>query len=120
MPGEEKPKPKPSLQAVKDGMKIVTTLYTEERKPGVAKAWFKTFYTFCKNVVKDPKEEKFRTINLSNDKVKEKIGKISGGLAMLKGVGFYENDEGNLYLSDEHLDVDLLKEAWELVEMKMK
>ena len=101
-------------------MKIVSTLYTEERKPGVAKACFKTFYTFCKNVVKDPKDDKFRTINLSNEKVKEKIGKISGGLAMLKGVGFYENEEGNLYLADEYLDVDLLQEAWEIAEMKFK
>lgn len=96
---------------MKEGIKIVTTLYTEERKPGVAKTCFKTFHTFCKNVVKDPKEEKFRTINLANEKVRDKIGKISGGLAMLKGVGFYENDEGNLYLADDYLDVDLLKEA---------
>jgi len=70
-------------------------------------------------VLKDPKEEKFRTINLGNEKVQAKIGKISGGLSMLKGVGFYENDEGNLYLSDEDLDLDLLKKAMEFIEPKM-
>jgi hypothetical protein len=99
-------------------MKIVNTLYTEDRKPGVAKACFKTFYTFCKNVLKDPKEPKFRTVNLGNEKVQAKIGKISGGIAMLKGVGFFPNDEGNLFMEEEDIDLDLLKQAMELVELK--
>lgn len=100
-------------------MKIVTTLYTEDRRPGVAKTWFKTFHTFCKNVLKDPSEPKFRTINLSNEKVQEKIAKISGGLAMLKGVGFHDNEDGNLFMEEDEIDKDLLKQAMELVEMKI-
>ncbi|CAI2373716.1 unnamed protein product [Moneuplotes crassus] len=120
VPGETtKIKKKPSLQAVKDAAKIVMTLYTEDRRPGVAKTCFKTFYTLCKNVLKDTDNQKFRIVNLANEKIAARIGKISGGLGMLKGVGFYENDEGNLELMDEHLDPDLLKEAMELVELKM-
>ena len=100
-------------------MKIVTTVYTEDRRPGVAKTCFKTFYTFVKNVLKDPSNEKFRSINLANEKVQARIGKISGGLGMLKGVGFYEGDDGNMHLEDEFLDQDLLKQAMELVELKI-
>lgn len=120
VPGEEvKVKKKPSIQAVKDGMKIVNTLYTEERRPGVAKTCFKTFHTFCKNIHKDPTQDKFRAINLGNEKVAARIGKISGGIAMLKGVGFSETDDGNLFMEEEDVDIDLLKQAIDLVEMKM-
>jgi len=38
VPGEEKARKKPTIEAVKEGAKIVATLYTEERRPGVAKA----------------------------------------------------------------------------------
>lgn len=81
---------------MKEAAKIVTTLYTEDRRPGVAKTCFKTFHTFCKNILKDPSECKFRTINLGNEKVAARIGKISGGIGMLKGVGFQENEEGRI------------------------
>jgi hypothetical protein len=100
-------------------MKIVTTLYTEDRRPGVAKTCFKTFQTFCKNVLKDVTEPKFRTVKLSNEKVQIKIAKISGGIGMLKGVGFYENEEGNLFMEEEDVDKELLEQAIELVEMKI-
>lgn len=119
VPGEDvKVKKKPSIQAVKDGMKIVQTLYTEDRRPGVAKTCFKTFHTFCKNIIKDPEEEKYRTINLSNANVAARIGKISGGIAMLKGIGFQDNDEGNLFMEREDVDEALLKEAMEITELK--
>lgn len=100
-------------------MKIVTTLYTEDRRPGVAKDCFKVFHTFCKNVLKDPSNEKFRVVNLGNEKVQAKIGKISGGLGMLKGVGFFENDDGNLFMAEEDIDQDLIKQAMEIAELKM-
>ena len=119
VPGEEVVvRPKPSIEQVKEGIKIVNTLYTEERSPGVAKTLFKTFHTFCKNVVKNPKEDKFRSINLGNEKVQQRIAKKSGGLKMLKGVGFNEDDEGNLYLADDDLDLDLIEKAMELVALK--
>ncbi len=107
------------MTAVKDAAKIVMTLYTEDRRPGVAKTCFKTFHTLCKNVLKDVTNHKFRMVNLANEKIQSRIGKISGGLGMLKGVGFYENDEGNLERADEQLNEDLLKEAMEFVELKM-
>lgn len=111
-------KVKPSIDQVKEGIKIVNTLYTEERSPGVAKMLFKTFHTFCKNVAKSPDDEKFRVINLSNDKVQDRIAKKSGGLKMLKGVGFTDSDDGNLFMKDEDLDLDLINKAMELVALK--
>lgn len=38
---------------------------------------------------------------------------------MLKGVGFHDNDEGNLFMEEDEIDKDLLKQAMELVEMKI-
>jgi hypothetical protein len=52
---------------VKHGLKTVRTLYTEDRNPGVAKLCFKTISIYLGNVIKDPNEEKFKKINLTND-----------------------------------------------------
>jgi hypothetical protein len=38
---------------------------------------------------------------------------------MLKGVGFYENDEGNLFMADHDVDQDLIKQCMEFAEGKM-
>lgn len=67
-PLQEQPKPTgpQGIELVKHGLKTVRTLYTEERQPGVAKTCFKTCHVYLTNVIKDPTEEKFKRINLSN------------------------------------------------------
>ena len=65
---ETKPKLTP-MEQLKHSIKTVNTLYTQDTNPGVAKTCFKTFVTFCKNVLKDPSEPKFRKINLDNENV---------------------------------------------------
>ena len=52
---------------IKHGIKMVRTLYTEDRNPGVAKTCFKTCNVYIKNVLKDTQEEKYRKINLNNE-----------------------------------------------------
>ena len=81
------------------------TLYTEIRAPGVAKTCLKTCATFLGNVIKDQSNEKFRRINLDNNAVKERVVRVNGGLAILKGVGFTQATDGTNYL--ELKDVDL-------------
>jgi hypothetical protein len=44
----------PPIDTIKHGIKIVTTLYTENRQPGVAKTCLKTILVYTDNVVKDP------------------------------------------------------------------
>jgi hypothetical protein len=58
--------------------------------PGIAKTCFKTISVYLGNIMKDPQEEKFRKINLGNENFQKRVGKITGGLNILKGVGFIE------------------------------
>jgi len=54
--------------------------------------------TFLKNVQKvngEEANEKFRKVNLDNAAVQTRVAKINGGLAILKGCGFKQADDGN-------------------------
>ena len=51
---------------IKNAIKTVETLYTEVRHPGAAKLCFKTINLYLSNILKNPDEEKFRTINMEN------------------------------------------------------
>jgi UBX domain-containing protein 1/4 len=77
---------------VKHGIKTVKTIYTEDRQPGIAKTCFKTITVYLGNILKDPNEEKYKKINLTNEAFQKRVGKITGGLIILKGAGFEEND----------------------------
>ena len=65
------------------------------------------------NVLKDISEEKFRKINPENEAFKKRVGKISGGLPLLKGAGFHEIEDGTLYM--DHVDEGLLREALDIL-----
>ena len=40
--------------------------------------------------MKDASEDKFRRINMGNEAFQKRIGKITGGVSILKGVGSLE------------------------------
>ena len=106
----EKKNQKTPAQLVEHGIKTVKTLYTEMRAPGVAKTCLKTVCTFLKNVQKvngDEANEKFRKVNLDNAAVNTRVAKINGGLAILKGCGFKQADDGN-YLIIEVIDAAVI------------
>lgn len=103
----------PPIEVVRKGIKTIQTLYTEDRQPGVAKTCFKTLAVYMKNVLKVPAEEKFQKINLGNEAFQKRVGKISGGLMILKGIGFEEVD-GVLVMGK--IDESVIKEAIRLVE----
>ena len=110
--GTEQKKPeKTPAQQVAHGITTVKTLYTEIRAPGVAKTCLKTCNTFIGNVLKDQNNEKFRRINLDNNAVKERVVKVNGGLAILKGVGFAPASDGTNFLQLENVDVAVLQDA---------
>lgn len=87
---EQKPKGPEGIELVKHGLKTVRLLYTEDRQPGVAKTCYKTCHVYLTNIQKNPTEEKFRRINLGNEAFQKRVGKITGGLSILKGSGFLE------------------------------
>ena len=105
---------------IKQGIQIIETLYREDRLPGVAKDCFKMIHLICKNIIKDPSEMKFRSINLENEKIRDKIAKINGGLMVLKGLGFTMSDaDTRMVLEDDQLDTDLIKEVFEKMSLKI-
>lgn len=86
---------KPPLELIKHGIKTVKTLYTEDRQPGVAKTCLSTISKYIANVMKDPNEPKFQSINLANEAFQKRVGKINGGRVVLKGFGFEEDTAEN-------------------------
>lgn len=67
--------------------------------------------------MKNPTEEKYRKINLVNDAFQKRVGKITGGLSILKGVGFEE--AGDQALSLDNYDEAVIKETLRLLENKL-
>jgi hypothetical protein len=111
-PGQPSKKVEP-IENVKAGLKMIRTLYTEERNPGVAKTCLSTLKAYMSNVLKDVKEEKYRKIKLTNEAFHKRVGKINGGLQVLKGIGFA--DAGEELIMTE-VDEALIREALRLVE----
>ena len=109
---EKKKNVKTPAQIVEHSIKTIKTLYTDMRAPGVAKLCCKTMATFLKNVQKDPENEKFRKVNLDNAAVQTRVAKVNGGLALLKGVGFKQAEDGN-YLIIENPDLAVIANAIE-------
>lgn len=109
---EEVKNQKTPAQLVEHGIKTVKTLYTDIRAPGVAKTCLKTVHTFIKNVAQSPDDERFRKVNLEKPAIQTRVAKVNGGLAILKGVGFKQADDGN-YLVIENVDAAVLANALE-------
>ena len=65
----KKKEQRPPIEEIKHGIKTIKTLYTEDRQPGVAKKALKTISIYTGNVVKDPNDPKFLSINLANEAV---------------------------------------------------
>lgn len=51
---------------------------------------------------------------MANEAFQKRVGKITGGVSILKGAGFIEQPDGTLYL--EKYDANLLREALRLIE----
>ncbi|XP_029124921.1 UBX domain-containing protein 1 [Cajanus cajan] len=71
---------------------------------------FQTLIVYVGNVAKNPKEEKYRKIRLSNPLFKDRIGSLNGGVEFLELCGF-ERTGDFLYLSHEKVDMRLLNSA---------
>uniref|UniRef100_A0A0E0G700 C2H2-type domain-containing protein n=1 Tax=Oryza nivara TaxID=4536 RepID=A0A0E0G700_ORYNI len=73
---------------------------------------FQTLLTYIGNVAKNPDEEKFRKIRLSNATFQERVGNLHGGIEFLQLCGF-EKLEGNefLFLARDKVDKAVLNTA---------
>ncbi|XP_019707845.1 uncharacterized protein [Elaeis guineensis] len=73
---------------------------------------FQTLLIYVGNVAKNPDEEKFRKIRLSNPTFQDRVGSLKGGIQFLELCGF-EKLEGDeyLYLPRDKVDMVVLKTA---------
>jgi UBX domain-containing protein 1/4 len=68
----------------------------------------KILKTYIGNVVDNPDEEKFRTINMENKAYKGKVKPFVGSKQLLMAVGFKQNKAGDALVLQEDLDRQLL------------
>ncbi|KAI9077696.1 hypothetical protein K1719_032811 [Acacia pycnantha] len=71
---------------------------------------FETLLIYVGNVVKNPNQEKYRKIRLSNPLFQDRVGSLNGGVEFLELCGF-ERMGDFLYLPEEKLDITLLNSA---------
>ena len=71
------------------------------RTAGDGGAALKLLITFVKNVVENPSEPKYKSINMESKAFKAKLGSLVGPVTMLKALGFSPTDDNKLQLSDE-------------------
>lgn len=73
---------------------------------------FQTLLTYIGNVAKNPDEEKFRKIRLSNPSFQERVGRLNGGVQFLELCGFVKDESGEfLFLPRDKVDMLILNSA---------
>ena len=93
VPPEQKQKVYTKEENIQYFIKSIKTVYNPFRAGDTLKNCFKTLKIILNNILKNPNEDKFKTIKLSNPNVHERIGKISIALKMLEELGFVHEDE---------------------------
>ncbi|KAM1049761.1 hypothetical protein TB2_031117 [Malus domestica] len=73
---------------------------------------FQTLLTFVGNVAKNPNEEKFRKIRLTNPSFQERVGSLKGGVEFLELCEFERMEGGEfLFLPRDKVDMAVLNSA---------
>lgn len=73
---------------------------------------FQTLFTYAGNVVKNPDEEKFRKVRLSNQAFQDRVGELKGGIEFLELCGFEKTEDGEfLFMPREKVDIAVLNSA---------
>ncbi|XP_050365832.1 uncharacterized protein LOC126784409 isoform X2 [Argentina anserina] len=73
---------------------------------------FQTLLTYVGNVAKNPDQEKFRKIRLSNPSFLDRVGSLIGGIQFLELCGFERTEAGEfLYLARDKVDMATLYSA---------
>ncbi|XP_027346267.1 chromatin assembly factor 1 subunit A-B [Abrus precatorius] len=73
---------------------------------------FQTLLTYVGNVARNPDEEKFRKIRLSNQSFQERVGSLKGGIEFLEICGFEKIDGGEfLFCPRDKVEMAVLNSA---------
>ena len=108
IPPEQKQKVYSKEENIQYFIKTIKTVYNPFRSGDNLKNCFKNLKVLLSNVVKNPNEDKFKHIKLSNPNIHERIGKISIALKLLEELGFVNNDE---LMTVTNVDIDLFNKT---------
>ena len=108
VPPEQKQKVYSKEENIQYFIKTIKTVYNPFRAADTLRNCFKTLKILLNNIVKNPNEDKFKTIKLSNPNVHERIGKISIALKLLEELGFVHEDE---IMKVTNIDIDLFNKT---------
>ncbi|XP_060676124.1 uncharacterized protein LOC107426643 isoform X1 [Ziziphus jujuba] len=79
---------------------------------GKVRRAFQTLLIYLGNVARNPNEEKYRKIRLSNPLFQERVGSLKGGVEFLELCGFERSEGGEfLYLPHDKVDMAVLNSA---------
>lgn len=79
-------------------MKAIQSLKQQRTRDAGINA-LKLLQKYIANIVKNPADEKYRSINAENETFKNKVGHVIGGKSLLKGIGFTRTIENKWTLS---------------------
>lgn len=108
--GVPKVKPVTVVQQLRaELVKLKTSLPGEDEK---SKKAFNTLLTYLGNIAKNPSEEKFRKIKLTNAAFQARVGSHPGGIEFLELCGFEKDSAGeSMIMAPEKVNMELLNGA---------
>lgn len=84
---------------------------THKNDDAKVKRAFQTLLTYIGNVAKNPDEEKFRKIRLTNQTFQDRVGSLRGGIEFLELCGFEKAEDETLFLARNKVDMAVLNSA---------
>lgn len=103
---------KPVSVAEKIRAKLVDLKKANPDKSDGVTMCFQTIQKYLANVYRDPSQEKFRNIKLTNPAFQQKVGAFSGSLEVLELCGFKKSTDGQtLTMSQEDAQPEILTSA---------
>ena len=114
--GAEVKKEKNPYDDAKYYVEAIPGLYPKFRCGDKASVCLSTIKVILSNILKNPEEEKYRKIKMTNPNVQERIGSVQVALKTLKILGF--KDEGEFYVLDE-VNTTLLKDIIAVMETEI-
>ena len=106
VPPEQKQKVYTKEENIQFLIKSIKTVYNPFTAGDTMKICFKTMKIMLNNILKNPNEEKFKIIKLSNPNVHERVGKISIAIKIFEQLGFVK-EENEEIMKVNNIDTDL-------------
>ena len=108
VPPEQKQKVYTKEENIQFLIKSIKTVYNPFRAGDTMKICFKTMKIMLSNIIKNPNEDKFKVIKLSNPNVHDRVGKISIAIKIFEQLGFVKEDE---IMTISNVDTDLFNKT---------